>query len=136
MYEAEYRLGLQNAGFDGFRVLLFQQDDGINAASGDAGLKFTVDFGLGMLNALNLGDILNDVAYQIRPYEVVKADRTRLQRSDDRSSRRHARAQAAIALRSCAAAGQEMSRPKRSRRELDATRSARSTTTSAASTLR
>jgi predicted nucleotide-binding protein (sugar kinase/HSP70/actin superfamily) len=70
MYEAEYRLGVQNAGFDGFRVLLFQQDDGINAASGEAGLKFTVDFGLGAFNALNFGDILNDVCYQIRPYET------------------------------------------------------------------
>jgi predicted nucleotide-binding protein (sugar kinase/HSP70/actin superfamily) len=70
MYEAEYRLGVQNAGFDGFRVLLFQQDDGINAASGEAGLKFTVDFGLGAFNALNFGDVLNDVCYQIRPYEV------------------------------------------------------------------
>ena len=39
MYEAEYRLALQNAGFDGFRVLLFQQKDGIKAASGEAGLE-------------------------------------------------------------------------------------------------
>jgi len=70
MYEAEYRLGVQNAGFDGFRILLFQQDDGINAASGEAGLKFTVDFGLGAFNALNFGDVLNDISYQIRPYEV------------------------------------------------------------------
>jgi predicted nucleotide-binding protein (sugar kinase/HSP70/actin superfamily) len=70
MYEAEYRLGVQNAGFDGFRVLLFQQDDGINAASGEAGLKFTVDFGLGAFNALNFGDVLNDVCYQLRPYET------------------------------------------------------------------
>src|SRR4029078_11980182 len=44
MYEAEYRLGVQNAGFDGFRILLFQQDDGINAASGGAGLQFAADF--------------------------------------------------------------------------------------------
>ncbi len=71
MYEAEYRLGVQNAGFDGFRILLFQQDDGIKAASGEAGLKFTVDFGLGAFNALNFGDVLNDVCYQIRPYEVT-----------------------------------------------------------------
>ncbi len=70
MYEAEYRLGVVNAGYDGFRILLFQQDDGINAASGEAGLKFTVDFGLGAFNALNFGDVLNDVCYQIRPYEV------------------------------------------------------------------
>src|SRR6202012_2551745 len=51
MYEAEYRFALQNAGFDGFRVLLFQQTDGIKAASGEPGLKFSVDFGMGMLNA-------------------------------------------------------------------------------------
>jgi predicted nucleotide-binding protein (sugar kinase/HSP70/actin superfamily) len=77
MYEAEYRLGVQNAGFDGFRVLLFQQDDGINAASGEAGLKFTVDFGLGAFNAINFGDVLNDVCYQIRPYEVKTGETDR-----------------------------------------------------------
>jgi predicted nucleotide-binding protein (sugar kinase/HSP70/actin superfamily) len=77
MYEAEYRLGVQNAGFDGFRVLLFQQDDGINAASGEAGLKFTVDFGLGAFNAINFGDVLNDVCCQIRPYEATSGDTDR-----------------------------------------------------------
>jgi predicted nucleotide-binding protein (sugar kinase/HSP70/actin superfamily) len=77
MYEAEYRLAVQNAGFDGFRVLLFQQDDGINAASGEAGLKFTVDFGLGAFNALNFGDVLNDVCCQIRPYEVSAGETER-----------------------------------------------------------
>ena len=51
MYEAEYRFALKNAGFDGFRVLLFKDSDGIKAASGEPGLKFTVDFGFGMLNA-------------------------------------------------------------------------------------
>jgi predicted nucleotide-binding protein (sugar kinase/HSP70/actin superfamily) len=70
MYEAEYRLGVQNAGFDGFRILLFQQTDGIKAASGEPGLKFTVDFGMGAFSALNFGDILNDITYQIRPFEV------------------------------------------------------------------
>ena len=89
MYEAEYRLGVQNAGFDGFRVLLFQQDDGINAASGEAGLKFTVDFGLGAFNALNFGDVLNDVCCQIRPYEVKTARRiARLTRRCSGSRRR------------------------------------------------
>jgi predicted nucleotide-binding protein (sugar kinase/HSP70/actin superfamily) len=77
MYEAEYRYALENAGFEGFRVLLFQQDDGIKAASGEAGLKFTVDFGMGMLNALNLGDTLNDIIYQIRPFEVNRGDTDR-----------------------------------------------------------
>src|SRR5579872_2212551 len=77
MYEAEYRFALENAGFEGFRVLLFQQDDGIKAASGEAGLKFTVDFGMGMLNAMNVGDTLNDIIYQIRPFEVQRGETDR-----------------------------------------------------------
>src|SRR6201984_389903 len=74
MYEAEYRFALKNAGFDGFRVLLFKDSDGIKAASGEPGLKFTVDFGFGMLNAMHLGDVLNDLIYQIRPFEVDKGE--------------------------------------------------------------
>jgi predicted nucleotide-binding protein (sugar kinase/HSP70/actin superfamily) len=71
MYESEYRMALENAGFGGFRVLLFSQNDGIEAQSGEPGLKFSVDLGMGALNALNLGDITNDIAYQLRPYEVA-----------------------------------------------------------------
>src|SRR5262249_1660379 len=56
----------------------FQQDDGINAASGEAGLKFGVDFGLGAFNALNFGDVLNDVCCQIRPYEVNAGETERV----------------------------------------------------------
>src|SRR5579859_8025136 len=78
MYEAEYRFALQNAGFDGFRVLLFLQTDGIKAASGEPGLKFSVDFGMGMLNALNLGDVINELVYQIRPFEVTKGETDRV----------------------------------------------------------
>jgi predicted nucleotide-binding protein (sugar kinase/HSP70/actin superfamily) len=85
MYESEYRLALQNAGFDGFRVLLFQQNDGIKAASGEPGLKFTVDFGMGMFNALNLGDIMNEMIFRIRPFEVSKGQTDRVfQESIDR----------------------------------------------------
>jgi predicted nucleotide-binding protein (sugar kinase/HSP70/actin superfamily) len=78
MYEAEYRFALQNSGFEGFRVLLFQQTDGIKAASGEPGLKFTVDFGMGMLNALNLGDVVNSLVYQTRPFEVNRGETDRV----------------------------------------------------------
>ena len=78
MYEAEYRFALKNAGFDGFRVLLFKDSDGIKAASGEPGLKFTVDFGFGMLNAMHLGDVINDLIYQIRPFEVNKGETDRV----------------------------------------------------------
>jgi len=78
MYEAEYRFALKNAGFDGFRVLLFKDSDGIKAASGEPGLKFTVDFGFGMLNAMHMGDVFNDLIYQIRPFEVNKGETDRI----------------------------------------------------------
>ena len=71
MYESEYRMALENSGFGGFRVLLFSQNDGLKAQSGEPGLKFSVDLGMGALNALNLGDITNEIAYQLRPYEVI-----------------------------------------------------------------
>ena len=78
MYEAEYRFALKNAGFDGFRVLLFKDSDGIKAESGEPGLKFTIDFGFGMLNAMHLGDVINDIIYQIRPFEVTKGESDRI----------------------------------------------------------
>ncbi len=69
MYEAEYRLALRNSGFDGFRVMLFQQTGGLEQSAGDAGLDLNVDFALRLLNAIMMGDLLNEVAYQLRPYE-------------------------------------------------------------------
>src|SRR5271167_4381307 len=44
MYEAEYRLALRNAGFEKFRVLLFQQSGGLNQAEAEAGLALNLDF--------------------------------------------------------------------------------------------
>jgi predicted nucleotide-binding protein (sugar kinase/HSP70/actin superfamily) len=78
MYEAEYRLALRNAGFDGFRVLLFQQSGGLNQAEAEAGLELNLDFFLGFFNALNIGDVINDVAYQIRPFEVNAGETDRV----------------------------------------------------------
>src|SRR5208282_3219048 len=78
MYEAEYRLALRNSGFDGFRVLLFQQSGGLNQAEAEAGLEMNLDFFLGILNAFNVGDIINDVAYQIRPFEVNPGETDRV----------------------------------------------------------
>ncbi len=70
MYEAEYRLALRNAGFDGFRVMLFQQSGGLNQSEAEAGLCMNLDFFLNLLNSMNMGDIMNEVGYQITPYEV------------------------------------------------------------------
>ncbi|WP_372636232.1 2-hydroxyglutaryl-CoA dehydratase [Cohnella sp.] len=70
-YVTEYRKALRDAGFDGFRVLLFQQTDGLKQATGgESALKLDTAFFLGFLKAVLLGDILNALAYRIRPYEV------------------------------------------------------------------
>jgi predicted nucleotide-binding protein (sugar kinase/HSP70/actin superfamily) len=74
MYESEYRLALRNSGFEGFRVLLFQQSGGLNQSDTEAGLEMNLDFFLGILNALNCGDVLNEVAYAIRPYETTAGE--------------------------------------------------------------
>jgi predicted nucleotide-binding protein (sugar kinase/HSP70/actin superfamily) len=78
MYEAEYRLALRNAGFEKFRVLLFQQSGGLDQAEAESGLEMNLDFFLALLNALNMGDIINDVVYQIRPYEVNSGETDRV----------------------------------------------------------
>jgi len=70
MYEAEYRLALRNSGFDGFRVMLFQQSGGLSQEDMEAGLEMNLDFFLGMINSMNMGDMLNELGYMIRPYEV------------------------------------------------------------------
>jgi predicted nucleotide-binding protein (sugar kinase/HSP70/actin superfamily) len=70
-YVTEYRKALRDAGFDGFRVLLFQQTDGLKQATGgESALKLDTSFFLSFLKAVLLGDILNALAYRIRPYEV------------------------------------------------------------------
>jgi predicted nucleotide-binding protein (sugar kinase/HSP70/actin superfamily) len=77
MYEGEYRLALRNAGFDGFRILTFQQGDGVKANTGEAGLKLTLLLGLGALNAFQVADVINDFSYAIRPYEVIPGSTNR-----------------------------------------------------------
>jgi len=72
MYVTEYRKALRDAGFDGFRVLLFQQQGGLSQATGeDVGLEMNPRFFLALLQALMAGDVINALGYRIRPYEVV-----------------------------------------------------------------
>ncbi|WP_339185489.1 2-hydroxyglutaryl-CoA dehydratase [Brevibacillus sp. FSL K6-6036] len=70
-YVTEYRKALRDAGFDGFRVLLFQQQSGLKQATGgESALKLDSSFFISFVKAFLLGDILNALAYRIRPYEV------------------------------------------------------------------
>ncbi len=71
MYATEYRKALRDAGFDGFRVMLFQQTGGLKQATGeDAGLDLSPPFFIAIAKALFAGDVLNLIGYRLRPYEV------------------------------------------------------------------
>jgi predicted nucleotide-binding protein (sugar kinase/HSP70/actin superfamily) len=78
MYEGEYRLALRNSGFEGFRVLTFQQLEGFNQAGKDNGLEMNEEFFLGILMGLILADIVNEMGYKIRPYEINKGETDRI----------------------------------------------------------
>jgi predicted nucleotide-binding protein (sugar kinase/HSP70/actin superfamily) len=72
-YVTEYRKALTDAGFEGFRVMLFQQQGGLKQATGnDPGLAFTPAFFRAVLKAVMAGDVLNAAGYRIRPYEIEK----------------------------------------------------------------
>jgi predicted nucleotide-binding protein (sugar kinase/HSP70/actin superfamily) len=71
MYVTEYRKALRDAGFDGFRVILFQQTGGFSQATGDdVGLRMDFPFFTSLTKAVLAGDVINAVGYRLRPYEV------------------------------------------------------------------
>jgi predicted nucleotide-binding protein (sugar kinase/HSP70/actin superfamily) len=71
MYVTEYRKALRDAGFDGFRVVLFQQTGGFSQATGeDVGLRMDMEFFTSLTKAILVGDVINAIGYRLRPYEV------------------------------------------------------------------
>lgn len=72
MYVTEYRKALRDAGFDGFRVMLFQQTGGLKQATGDdVGLELNPTFFWSIVKGMFAGDVLNAIGYRLRPYEKV-----------------------------------------------------------------
>nr|MBP6632777.1 2-hydroxyglutaryl-CoA dehydratase [Kofleriaceae bacterium] len=70
-YVTEYRKALRDSGFEGFRVLLFQQTGGLKQATGEGvGLEMNPTFFWSVIRAILIGDVLNALGYRIRPYEV------------------------------------------------------------------
>ncbi len=69
MYPTEYRKALRDAGFPGFRVLLFQQNSVNQTDGGEPGLQLNMRFFHEMVKGMLVGDVLNMIGYRIRPYE-------------------------------------------------------------------
>ncbi|HEX7127587.1 MAG TPA: hypothetical protein VF406_17655 [Thermodesulfobacteriota bacterium] len=75
-YHQSYELALRNTGLEAFRLFLMAQDDldqGAEATGG--GLDINMPFTMGALWAILCTDVLQDLEYQTRPYEV-EAGRT------------------------------------------------------------
>lgn len=69
----EYRKALRDAGFDGFRVLTFQQSGNLDQATGEElGLRIDRNYFLGVFKSVLLGDLLNAMTYRLRPYEIER----------------------------------------------------------------
>jgi predicted nucleotide-binding protein (sugar kinase/HSP70/actin superfamily) len=78
MYVTEYRKALRDAGFEGFRVVLFQQTGGVKQATGEeSGLELNPAFFWAIVKALVVGDVINAMGYRLRPYEVNAGDTDR-----------------------------------------------------------
>lgn len=70
MLEAEYRMALEDLGFDGFRILVFQNEGGLRQKVEGNGFDVDPEFFLATVNALNLADAVNNLCYATRPFEV------------------------------------------------------------------
>ena len=78
MYVTEYRKALRDAGFEGFRVLQFQQKGGLSQSAEEMGLELNERFFMAFFKALVCGDVLNAIGYRIRPYEKVPGETQRV----------------------------------------------------------
>ena len=72
MYEMEYRKALRDAGFPNFKVITFEQSSALLEELGEESLKFDRKFFTSLLKAVMLGDLINDIYYKVKPYEIEK----------------------------------------------------------------
>src|SRR5216117_487413 len=70
-YHQSYQLALRNSGLGAFRMFLMAQDQlDQKTAMGD-GLDLNLPLTLGLLWGIFVTDLVQDLEYQVRPYEVV-----------------------------------------------------------------
>ncbi|HYE90536.1 MAG TPA: hypothetical protein VEA38_05925 [Terriglobales bacterium] len=70
-YHQSYELALRNSGLEAFRMFLMAQDDMDQKSVMGDGLDLNLSMTLGCLWAIFCTDLIQDLEYQVRPYEVV-----------------------------------------------------------------
>ena len=70
MYEMEYRKAIKEAGFN-VPVLTFNQADALLNDMESFGIKMDKNFFIGLIKSIISADLVNDIYYKIKPYEVI-----------------------------------------------------------------
>jgi predicted nucleotide-binding protein (sugar kinase/HSP70/actin superfamily) len=79
-YHQSYELALRNSGFEAFRLFLMAQDRMDQGAAVGDGLEINLPFTMAALWAVLCTDVIQDLEYQVRPYEVVPGETDRVVR--------------------------------------------------------
>jgi predicted nucleotide-binding protein (sugar kinase/HSP70/actin superfamily) len=79
-YHQSYELALRSVGLDSFRMFLLGQDGLDQGDASGGGLELNLPFTLGAVWAIVMADVVQDLEYQVRPYEVNKGETERVSR--------------------------------------------------------
>jgi len=69
-YHQSYELAFKNIGMDSFRMFLLAQDELDQGEQEGGGLDLTISFTMGAIWSIILSDLIQDLEYQTRPYEM------------------------------------------------------------------
>jgi predicted nucleotide-binding protein (sugar kinase/HSP70/actin superfamily) len=78
LIEIEYRMALKEAGYQGFRVLVFKKEEGLHQSVRGLGIEINPRFILAIVNAINLADVLTGFTNGIRPFENIHGQTNRI----------------------------------------------------------
>ncbi len=70
-YHQSYELALRNVGLESFRLFLLAQDGLDQGPANGGGLEINMPFTMGAVWAVLATDVVQDLEYQTRPYEVI-----------------------------------------------------------------
>ena len=79
-YHQSYELALRNVGLDAFRMYLLGQEGLDQGAAAGGGLELNLPFTLGAVWAIILADVVQDLEYQVRPFEAKAGETARVAR--------------------------------------------------------
>ena len=79
-YHQSYELALRNSGLESFRMFLLGQEGLDQGAAPGGGLELNLPFTLGAVWAVVLADVVQDLEYRTRPFEVNRGETDRVSR--------------------------------------------------------